>query len=112
MIAEADLAEYLDEIRKQVCSRCVQRPSGGPPCAPLGTKCGVELHLPELIDAIHDVKSGSIVPYLEHNGKKICSCCEDLNTSTCPCPLRYLAVLIVEAVETVEERRQRARQVV
>ena len=37
--------EYLAEIRKQVCSRCVERPPGGPPCAPLGKQCGVEMHL-------------------------------------------------------------------
>ena len=33
MVAECELAEYLDEIRREVCSRCVERPPGGPPCA-------------------------------------------------------------------------------
>jgi hypothetical protein len=110
MLTEAELNGYLGEIRKQVCSRCVERPPGGPPCAPLGKNCGVELHLPELIDAIHDVQSGSIVPYLEHNHEKVCQFCDFINTDICPCPLRYLAVLIVEAVETVDQRRQEERQ--
>ena len=65
MLAEAELQEYLDEIRKEVCSRCVERPAGGPPCEPLGKPCGVELHLEKLIDAVHDVHSGLIGPYLE-----------------------------------------------
>lgn len=104
MVSQVHLDEYLDEIRKQVCSRCVERPPGGPPCAPLGKKCGVELHLPELIDAIHEVpKSDLIAPYLENNKHKVCQFCAHINSDICPCPLRYLAVLIVEAVETVDD---------
>jgi hypothetical protein len=111
MIPELELTEYLDEIRKQVCSRCVERPPGGPPCAPLGKQCGVEVHLPQLIEAIHEIKSGSIVPYLENNRQRVCQYCGQLDdTSVCPCPLRYLAVLIVQAVETVDLRRQQLAQ--
>ena len=33
-------------------SRCIERPPGGPPCAPLGKECGIEMHLPAVIDAI------------------------------------------------------------
>ncbi len=112
MIPEAELTEYLDEIRKQVCSRCVERPPGGPPCLPLGKQCGVELHLPQLIEAIHEIKSGSIVPYLEKNQQRVCEHCAHLHDSICPCPLKYLAVLIVQAVETVDLRRQQLAQAV
>ena len=55
MVAE-ELTDYMDEIRRQVCAHCVDRPAGGPPCLPLGKKCGIELHLPNLIDAIHQVQ--------------------------------------------------------
>lgn len=105
MASRVELAEYLDEIRAQVCSRCIERPPEGPPCAPLGKKCGIELHLPQLVDAIHDVHSGLLSPYLDNNRQKVCQFCDHINTDICPCPLRYLAALIVEAVETVDERR-------
>ncbi len=105
MVTELELEEYLGEIRKQVCSRCVERPPGGPPCAPLGKDCGVELHLPALIDSIHEVHSGRIDPYLVHNRQTICAKCAFLHSSICPCPMDYLAVLVVEAVETVDKRR-------
>ena len=36
MLTEAELTEYMDEIRKQVCNRCVERPPGGPPLCPAG----------------------------------------------------------------------------
>ena len=108
MVAEAELADYLDEIRREVCSRCVERPPGGPPCAPLGKECGIEMHLPELIDAIHEVRSDSIVPYVLNNRHKICEHCTLLHSTVCPCPMDYLAVLLVQAVESVDRRQEEA----
>ncbi len=109
MQATVDYGEYLEEIRQQVCSRCVERPPGGPPCAPLGKTCGVEAHFPQLIEAIRAVKSGLIEPSLQQNRQTICEHCAALHGSACPCPMDYLAVLLVQAVETVDERHK-ARQ--
>jgi hypothetical protein len=106
MQAEADLSEYLDEIRQEVCSGCVERPPGGPPCGPSGKQCGIELHLPQLVDAIHGVRSDSIVPYLEKNRREVCEQCAFLHSSICPCPMDYLSVLVVQAVEAVDERHR------
>jgi hypothetical protein len=108
MITTAEQVEYLNEIRKQVCSRCVERPPGGPPCAPLGKQCGIEMHLPELIDSIHEESGDWVETYLEHNRECICRKCPLLHSSTCPCPMDYLAVLLVQAVETVDRRRAEA----
>jgi hypothetical protein len=105
MIGEAELAEYLDEIRRQVCSHCVERPPGGPPCAPLGKQCGVEMHLPQLIESIREVHSLGIGPYVENTERKVCDHCPLQHSSECPCPMGYLPVLIVEAVEAVDRRR-------
>jgi hypothetical protein len=105
MLSEVRLDEYRKEVRKQVCSRCVERPPGGPPCEPLGKKCGIELHLPELVDSIHRVgKSAWIEPYLEQDRQEVCAQCDFLGSSTCPCPMDYLAVLLVQAIETVDAR--------
>src|SRR6266568_439667 len=104
MLTEPEIQEYLDEIRKQVCSRCVERPPGGPPCAPLGKNCGVEMHLGNLVESIHQVSSKLLEPYLERNRNDICQKCAFLDSAICPCPMDYLAALVVEAVETVDER--------
>ena len=107
MIAEPELQEYLDEIRQEVCSRCVERPYGGPPCGPLGKPCGVELHLPQLVEAVRQVHSDLIGPYLATNRSEVCEHCPYLHHADyCPCPMDSLAVLVVEAVEAVERRRQ------
>jgi hypothetical protein len=104
--AEPQMQEYLDAIRQQVCTRCVERPPGGPPCAPLGKACGVELHLPLYVEAVQQVKSGWIEPYLNNIHENVCSQCVQHNAKGCPCPLDYLPILIVQAIETVDERRR------
>jgi hypothetical protein len=109
-LAEAELEEYLAEIREHVCSQCVERPPGGPPCGPVGKECGVELHLAKLVDSIHDVESPLMAPYLEHNRKDICGNCALLHSNICPCPMDYLAGLIVEAVERVDLSRRQGNQ--
>jgi hypothetical protein len=113
MIAQSELQEYVDEIRRDVCSRCVERPEGGPPCVPLGKPCGIELHLPQLVDSVRQVHSDLIAPYLECNRGHICSTCAYLESDHCPCPMDSLAVLLIEAVEAVDRRRahrERGRQ--
>jgi hypothetical protein len=94
MYTTAELQEYLAAFRDQVCSRCVERPPGGPPCAPLGKKCAVERHLPRYLAAIHEVDSPSIEPYLENLHRRVCSGCDRRGCDGCPCPLDYLLMLM------------------
>lgn len=101
---EPTRAEYLAAIRDYVCSRCVERPAGGPPCLPLGKVCGIELHLPELLDSIHRCSSPRINLYLDETRKSVCSTCPHHGGEQCPCPMDTLAVLLVEAVEEVDRQ--------
>jgi hypothetical protein len=72
--------------------------------------CGVEMHLADLVESIHQVKSNRIAPYLDHNRQEICGKCALLHSSFCPCPMDYLAVLVVQAVETVDERGEQCAE--
>jgi hypothetical protein len=99
--------EYLEEIRKEACSRCVERPPGGPPCGSLGKWCGVEHNLPELIDAVHDAHGHWMGPYCDSTERHVCEHCPIHDTSACPCPMDQLLVLVVQAVEVVDARRGR-----
>jgi hypothetical protein len=105
MYTEAQLREYLAEIRAQVCSRCIERPPGGPPCLPMGKVCGIETHLPEYLDAIRQLDSRVIDPYLDNMHFQVCSSCAQKDSCGCPCPMDYLSVLLVQAIETVDQRR-------
>jgi hypothetical protein len=97
MYTIADIQEYLAEV---------ERPPGGPPCAPLGKKCAVERHVPLYLQAFHEVDSPSIDPYLESLRRQVCSGCDQRGGDGCPCPLEYLSVLMVQAVDTVDQLRQ------
>ena len=55
MNIQNDLEDYREALRCEVCSRCIERRPGGPPCAPLGKGCGIERHLPAIGGAMpHD----------------------------------------------------------
>lgn len=110
---EPTRANYLAAIRDYVCTRCVERPPGGPPCLPLGKTCGIELHLPELLDSIHRCNSICIGPYLDETRRTVCETCAQRGSESCPCPMDTLAVLLVEAVEEVDKQfaeRNRERE--
>ena len=99
------LEEYLTAIREQVCTHCIERPPGGPPCAPLGKRCVIEGNLGPLVDAVHRVQSNVIDPFIEQFHNDVCTHCPNQPTSQCPCPLDYLLTLAVQAIEEVDQRR-------
>jgi hypothetical protein len=109
MDTSGEFDEHLAELRAQVCSRCIARLPGGPPCAPLGVGCGIERHLPELVAICRSTNSVLIDPYIQKLHDTICAHCEYNDKPTCPCPLDYLLQLAVEAVEKVEYRRASRR---
>jgi len=106
MSTNAELDEYMAEIREQVCSRCIERPPGAPPCAPHGKSCGIELHLAEIVEVCHKSQGGLLEPYQTRFHEEVCSHCANRSTPQCPCPLDYLLPLAIEAIEAVDERRR------
>jgi hypothetical protein len=111
MITEMEREEYLAEIRRQVCSHCTEKPEGAPPCAPLGKPCGVELYLPELVEAIHEVQGDQMEHYQRRKQSHICARCAYLHSYYCPCPLDTWFPPIIEAVKTVDRRHDRQARV-
>jgi hypothetical protein len=107
MVAPEELDEYLAEIREQVCRHCIDRPPGGPPCAPHGKQCGIELHLAEIVELAHNTRSRVIDPYIDRFHADVCSHCANRETRHCPCPLDPLLLLAIQAIETVDDRHGR-----
>ena len=99
------LDEYRLQLREDVCSHCIERRPNAPPCGTLGNGCGIERHLPTLIEICRTTDSALIDPYIEKLHDTICAGCEYQDKPSCPCPLNYLLQLAVEAVEKVEHRR-------
>jgi hypothetical protein len=97
--------EYLAELRVDVCSRCIERAPGTPPCGLRGKPCGIEVHVPKLVQICRSTDSALMDPYIEQLHAEICENCSNKDGPMCPCPLDYLLQLAVEAIERVESRR-------
>ena len=102
MCAAAELDVYWTAVREEVCTRCIERVPGAPPCEPHGKGCGLERHLPKLVEICHSTESVQMAPYLDRLHDEICQDCALRTTPQCPCPLSYLLELAVEAIEAVD----------
>jgi hypothetical protein len=98
--------DYEAELKAEVCSRCIARLKGAPPCAPKGVGCGIERHVEKLVDICRSEDCVLIDPYLDRLHEDICQTCEFRDTRNCPCPLEYLLPLAVRAVENVDRQRR------
>lgn len=98
------LAEYQEALRENVCSRCIERRPGTPPCGPFGKSCGIERHVNELVRICRETQSQRIDPYIEKLHESVCAHCESKDSPWCPCPLDYLMLLAVEAIEKVQHQ--------
>jgi hypothetical protein len=105
MITDTEREEFLAAIRKEVCAHCQDRPPGGPPCAALGKACGVELYLPELVEAVREVQGDLIEANRQMKQRLVCTRCAYLHSGACPCPMDYWFVPIVQVIQEVDQRR-------
>lgn len=96
--------EYMAAIREQVCTRCAERPHDGSRCLPLGKRCGIELHLQDVVDSVHGVHSSTMDPYEDEFHHHVCEDCAFHGSRQCLCPLNNRLVLAVQAIESVDER--------
>jgi hypothetical protein len=98
--------DYLQALREDVCSRCIERRPNAPPCAPVGKSCGIEEHVSELVALCQSTDSSQIAPYIDKLHDEICPDCKAKDGPDCPCPLDYLLQLAVETMERVTQRRE------
>jgi hypothetical protein len=109
MATPNEFDEHLAALRTEVCSHCIERLPGAPPCGSKGKGCGIEEHVPKLAAICRSTDSPLMDPYIEKLHEEICPQCKNQDTSMCPCPLDYLLQLAVETVEKVERRRAARR---
>jgi hypothetical protein len=101
---------YRRAIRDQVCTRCIDRPPGGPPCGPRGRRCWIELHLRALVESVHRVRSGAVDRYVESFHDRVCTDRPNRFGDQGPCSLDFLLVLAVQAIEAVDRSRARRNE--
>jgi hypothetical protein len=106
MRTRARYAEYLAEVRREVCSRCPERQTGGPPFTPRCRRCGIELQLHAVVESIHDAGEAVTEHGPPPDRHLVCARCVCLDGRNCPCPAGSLTARVVRAVKAVDERRE------
>jgi hypothetical protein len=106
MFSEAELENYLEEIRQAVCKSCNDRPAGGPPCEPFGKRCAVELDLPLILQAIRETDSPSMACPVENIRRQLCTRGEP----GCSCPRDHVLMLLIQAVRATDDSRRRGEE--
>jgi hypothetical protein len=99
MYSEAEIANYLPEIREAVCKGCSDRPAGGPPCEAFGKRCAVEMDLPLILQAIRETDNPFMAYPVENIRCRLCSG----GKPDCSCPRDYVLMLVVQAVRAIDE---------
>jgi hypothetical protein len=105
MRVRAQYAEYLTEVREQVCSHCPEQATDQALLVPACRQCGVQLQLPRIVESIHDADDflSELDPAPDRH--LVCARCHCLDSAACPCPGGQLAARVVRAVKSVDERR-------
>jgi hypothetical protein len=101
-----EYAEYLAEVREQVCEHCRERTPGAAPFRPRCRYCGIELRLPELVESIHDAGETLTEFGPAPDRRTVCARCPCLGSGICPCMASAMTAELVRAVQTVDERRR------
>lgn len=109
------MQEYLEAIRHQVCSVCIDGLFDGKgqfvQCGlPADRTCPIEVYLPEVIELVQAIESPLMEPYFEVLREKICNECLQAEDGVCElrlkadCALDRYFILVVGAIEEVESQ--------
>jgi hypothetical protein len=104
-------AEYRDEIRRRVCSVCLDSRDDGS-CGLSARTCAIDNHLPNLVKAVLETESPRLDEYVDALRQEVCSRCREQKADgTCAlrdraeCGLDAYLSLVVDAIEDVRARR-------
>jgi hypothetical protein len=106
MRVRAKYAEYLAEVREQVCGHCPEQQADQVRFLPVCRHCGVELQLPRIVESIRVAGAGLADFGPAPARRLVCTQCHCLDSVHCPCPAGDLAAMVVRAVHSVDERRE------
>jgi hypothetical protein len=106
---------YRDAIRRRVCSVCLDGAEDGT-CRLVGEpRCAIDQNLPQLVEAIYDVRAGRESGYAAAVEARVCRHCPrhdpEEGCSLRPdgsCALAAYLPLVVEAIEAVDDGNEAA----
>ncbi len=106
---------YREALRRRVCAVCLDSADDGA-CRLSGLRaCAIEEHLPQVLEAVRDVRERRDDTYASAVDARVCRHCPDRDThGSCSlrkggrCALIVYLPLVVEAIEQVDGRDEDA----
>jgi hypothetical protein len=108
------MQEYLDAVRNNVCTVCLDAVMHGSQfvrCGlPKGRTCPVEIFLPQVIDVVESVDSWLLDDYVKVLRERVCAICKHSDGDFCAlrlqadCALDRYFMLVTEAIQQVHTR--------
>jgi hypothetical protein len=105
------LGLYQQKVMERICATCVDRNADGSCGLDPALECEVQKHLPELLTLVKGVTSDRIADYVQRLRHNVCRVCNQAAADgTCElrarldCTLDRYFVLVVEAIEDLEQR--------
>ena len=106
------MQKYLDAIRDNVCSICVDSNDRGDCTLTEKELCAVEYYLPNIIEVIHNSDADDIHEYYDELKEKICKHCRGEGDKDCylredsNCALDRYFPLIIETIKKVDGQEE------
>ena len=95
-------------LRNTVCAVCLDRKDDGSCALSGGRTCGLEAHLPRILEVVQTVHSSRMDEYVEAIRQRVCAVCEQDAQGVCraredgECALDAYLPLVVDALEEAE----------
>jgi hypothetical protein len=105
-VHDARYEEYLEAVRRRVCTVCLDRRDDGS-CGLSHRTCAIEAHLPHVGEAVLKIESARMDEYVAAIETQICGRCESGPAERCghrekgECALDTYLYLVVAAVPDV-----------
>ena len=102
------MQKYLEAIRKNVCSICVDSTDEGDCTLTEKEVCAVESFLPRIVDVIHNAQEDDLQTYINELREKVCAECRSNGDENCylredaNCALDRYFPLIIDAIKSVD----------
>jgi hypothetical protein len=110
--AEDTYRLYREALRRRVCAVCLDGADNGSCALAASVSCAIEGHLPQLIEAVRDVREGRAEGHASAIESRVCGRCPQREPGgRCAmrqdgsCAIAAYLPLIVEAIEQADRQR-------
>jgi hypothetical protein len=101
--------QYWDAMRQKVCRKCLDGDGKGGCRLPIDDSCGLDIFLPEIVQTVSSIRSGSYQDYIDALRTNVCAHCQHQyaggickKRDTLECALDRYYPIVIDVIETLK----------